>query len=72
MSRVHSLRWTISLFVTCGVICGCSSEPNRMTAPSGERVVSRSNKPGSAASRPAARNSRFIDRRLSWQAAWGV
>jgi len=58
MSRVHSLRRTVSLFVTCGVICGCNSEPNKTTAPSGERAVSRSNKPGSAASRPAARPER--------------
>jgi hypothetical protein len=58
MSRVHSLRRTVSLFVTCGVICGCYSEPNKTTAPSGERAVSRSNKPGSAASRPAARPER--------------
>ena len=50
---MHSLRWAVSLLATCGVICGCSSEPNRTTSPSGELAVSRSNKPGFAASRPA-------------------
>ena len=55
MSRGHSLRRTVSLFVICGVICGCNSEPNRTTTPSGERADSRSSKPGSAASGPDAR-----------------